>query len=81
MADYTWDDEFPDIKHLDPPELNDSGVPVDPEEMKELLNSLDDGIIGVFKPRIDHVIIEREPIWDWYEQDNNPASPLEQDLE
>lgn len=69
------DDDWPNEPHLDPDELND--LQLGDEEMKQLLNDLDKGVVGSEKPRVEHIFVKDS--WDWYEQDNNPASPLEQD--
>lgn len=72
-----FDEDFPE-PHLDPDELNDIGY--DEEEMKELLNKLERGVVGAVKPRVDHVVIPMD--WpSWYDSDNDARSPLEADLE
>lgn len=51
----------------------------EPDDATELLNAMDKGMVGSEKPKVEHTIEPPEPRFDWYAQDNNPASPLEQE--
>lgn len=54
----------------------------EPIDGKSILTAMDMGIVGSELPRVEHIIELDEPFrWNWYEQDNNAGSPLEQDLE
>lgn len=75
-----YDDDFP-APHLDPPELNNGPVSDDDERYVRAFNAkfefhIDDPHWSEL-PKSTRVAQPR----DWYDQDNAPESPLDQDLE